>query len=172
MQPQRESTGLFVRDPATAGLPGRDAATTGFDGIFDESKVSELGSVPSCTPVAAEAAGVATGRPSGPEGPTPTDSWPAAGAPASLATGAATLLTAGAATSPATASLGFMLCRSRPCVSSVPRSVLSQLFRHKRKGFLWYFAVLYGGARGTHAKIGYKGLRKKNEEKKYILLVI
>ena len=34
MQPRRDVTGLFVRDPATAGLCGRDAATAGLNGIF------------------------------------------------------------------------------------------------------------------------------------------
>ncbi|CAN0544142.1 unnamed protein product, partial [Laminaria digitata] len=76
-------------------LPPERATKVTSTGVpLDESNVLELGSVPSCTRAAAEPAGVATGRPSGPAGPTPTDSWPAAGAAASLA--------AGAATSPAT----------------------------------------------------------------------
>ena len=125
MQPRRERPRFLVRDPATAGLPRRDAVTTGLDGIFDESNVLELGSVPSCTPAAAEPAGVATERSSGPAGPTPTDSWPAAGA----------------ATSLAIAWLMFMLCRSGPCVCVVCSALGPRLFKHERKACIWCFAA-------------------------------
>ena len=154
MQPRRDSTGFYVRNPATAGLPGRVAATTGPDGMFDESNVLELYSVPRCVPAAAEPAGGATGRPSDAEGPTLMDPWPTARAAASLASGVATSLAA--------ASLGFFYVgHSRVCVSSAPRSDLSRLFKHKRKGFLWCFAVLFWGAKGTRSRIGYKCFRKR-----------
>ena len=89
MQPRRDLTGLFARDLATAGLPGRNAATTGLNGIFSagcgrrgtpRAGCSHDGT--SYASAAVEPAGMATGRPSGAAGPTPTDSMPAAGAAA------------------------------------------------------------------------------------------
>ena len=89
--------GFFVRGPATAGLPGRDAATTGLDGIFctgsgHRGTRNNLVSVHAIMSVRA-------------------------------------------------------VCM---CLSSAPRADLSRLSKHKRKGFLWYLAALYWGARETH----------------------
>ena len=138
-------------DRATAGLPRHDAATTGLDGGFLTRAAPS--SLVACKNLYSWRGRSATGIPSGPAGPTPTDSWPAAGAAASLA--------AGAATSLATASLVFMLCRSGPCVLSAPRSDFSRLSQHKTKGFIWCFAALYWGARGAHPRTGYECFRKK-----------
>ena len=130
------------RDSPGGRQPRRDS--TGFSG-----------SAPRCTRAAAEPAGVATKRPSGPAGPTPTDSQPAGGAATSLAASAVTSLAAGAATSLAAASLVFVLCRSGPCVCRLLRDRMSlgSLISNtqNKRVYLGFRGVVPGGEGDSHS---------------------
>ena len=129
MQPRKDSTGFFVRGSATAGLPGRDAATTGLDGIFDESNALELGSVPSIRLILQQPR--LQVWPQEDNQVQQTDSWSAAPL--------------------ATASLGFMLRRSRPCVCRLLRARTSLGYlKTKERGFFGVSRCCAGVEGDTH----------------------
>lgn len=124
--------GIVLRDQATAGLLGRDAATAGQAVLPQQSSRQVL---------------TITGGPSGAAGPTPTDSWPAAGAAASLAAGAATSLAASSSMS--------ILCRTplvrAVCVSSLGSlSAYLAVYRPKKRVYLVFSGVVLGGEGGSY----------------------